>query len=181
MCETRARTHMCMSGTRSSGRKLQHNDKVLEHNGLSSAQTEARTSLAPKGQQASQSSCSAAPILLFAILITLRWPLCCKCGSHPEIPSKHENAIAEASGGGGVLILEGEHLLDFVSQGLVPPRIGFGVHQSSLVRCQSGGHLLPEAGFLPRWRAAGCGTECFQRAKHGRSAAKGRFWIHEAT
>lgn len=34
-------------------RKLQHNDKVWEHNGLSSAQTEARTSLALKGQQAS--------------------------------------------------------------------------------------------------------------------------------
>lgn len=137
-----------MSGTRSSGRKLQHNDKVLEHNGPSSAQTEARTSLAPKGQQASQSSCSAAPLLLIAILITLRWPLCCKYGSHPEIPSKHENAIAAASGG-GVLILEGEHLLDVVSQGLVPPQIGFGVHQTSLVRCQSGGHLLPAAGFLP--------------------------------
>lgn len=39
--------------TRSKERKLQHNDKVWEHNGLSSAQTEARTSLAQKGQQAS--------------------------------------------------------------------------------------------------------------------------------
>lgn len=44
--------HVCARGAE---RKLQHNDKVWEHNGLSSPQTEARTSLAPKGQQASPS------------------------------------------------------------------------------------------------------------------------------
>lgn len=47
-----ARAHVCARGAE---RKLQHNDKVWEHNGPSSAQTEARTSLAPKGQQASPS------------------------------------------------------------------------------------------------------------------------------
>lgn len=69
-----------------------------------------------------------------------------------------------AEGGGRVLILEGEHLLDVVSQGLVPPRIGSDVHQRALVRCQCGGHLLPAAGFLPPWRGR-CETKCFQRAK----------------
>lgn len=45
-------------------RKLQHNDKVWEHNGPSSAQTEARTSLAPKGQQASPSFHSVPPVII---------------------------------------------------------------------------------------------------------------------
>lgn len=58
-------THtMCMSGTHSSKRKLQRDDKVWEHNGLSSARTEARTSLAPKGQQASPSFYSAPPLII---------------------------------------------------------------------------------------------------------------------
>lgn len=53
-------------------RKLQHNDKVWEHNGLSSAQTEARTSLALKGQQASPGFHSVPQLLLFnIIMITL--------------------------------------------------------------------------------------------------------------
>lgn len=50
--------------TRSRERKLQHNDKVWEHNGLSSAQTEARTSLARKGQQASPSFHSVPPVII---------------------------------------------------------------------------------------------------------------------
>lgn len=50
--------------TRSRERKLQHNDKVWEHNGLSSAQTEARTSLAQKGQQASPSFHSVPPVII---------------------------------------------------------------------------------------------------------------------
>ena len=54
---TRAHTH-------SGERKLQHNDKVWEHNGLSSAQTEARTSLAPKGQQASPGFHSVPPVII---------------------------------------------------------------------------------------------------------------------
>lgn len=53
--------HVC---TRSRERKLQHNDKVWEHNGLSSAQTEARTSLALKGQQASPSFHSVPPVII---------------------------------------------------------------------------------------------------------------------
>lgn len=52
---------MCARGAE---RKLQHNDKVWEHNGLSSAQTEARTSLAPKGQQASPSFHSVPPVII---------------------------------------------------------------------------------------------------------------------
>lgn len=81
---------LCMSGTRSSKRKLQHNDKVWEHNGPSRVQTEARTSLALKGQQASPSFYSSSDDCSPAS--SLRWPLVCKCGSHPEIPSKYENA-----------------------------------------------------------------------------------------
>ena len=50
--------------TRSRERKLQHNDKVWEHNGPSSAQTEARTSLALKGQQASPSFHSVPPVII---------------------------------------------------------------------------------------------------------------------
>ena len=50
--------------TRSRERKLQHNDKVWEHNGLSSAQTEARTSLALKGQQASPGFHSVPPVII---------------------------------------------------------------------------------------------------------------------
>jgi len=50
--------------TRRRERKLQHNDKVWEHNGLSSAQTEARTSLAPKGQQASPGFHSVPPVII---------------------------------------------------------------------------------------------------------------------
>lgn len=53
-----------MSHTHSSERKLQHNDKVWEHNGLSSAQTEARTSLALKGQQASPGFHSVPPVII---------------------------------------------------------------------------------------------------------------------
>lgn len=73
MCETQCVTHahtqththaMCMSGTHSSRRKLQHNDKGWEHNGLSSVQTEARTSLALKGQQTSPSFYSAPPVII---------------------------------------------------------------------------------------------------------------------
>lgn len=167
-----------MSGTRSSGRKLQHNDKVLEHNGLSSAQTEARTSLAPKGQQASRSSCSAAPLLLFAILITLRWPLCCKCGSHPEIPSKHENAIGGGRGGGCLFWKTNIFLTSF-------PRAWsrLGWDSVSIRDLWSGANLADICSQQPDSCHGGerdCETKCFQRAKHG-SAAKGRFRIHEAT
>lgn len=110
---------LCMSGTRSSKRKLQHNDKVWEHNGPSRVQTEARTSLALKGQQASPSFYSSSDDCSPAS--SLRWPLVCKCGSHPEIPSKYENAEQqqeECMGRGGVLVLEVELLVDVVSQGL---------------------------------------------------------------
>lgn len=58
---TLTHAHVC---TRSRERKLQHNDKVWEHNGLSSAQTEARTSLALKGQQASPSFHSVPPVII---------------------------------------------------------------------------------------------------------------------
>lgn len=50
--------------TRSMERKLQHNDKVWEHNGPSSAQTEAGTSLARKGQQASPGFSSVPPVII---------------------------------------------------------------------------------------------------------------------
>lgn len=79
--------------TRSRERKLQHNDKVWEHNGLSSAQTEARTSLALKGQQASPSFHSVPPVIIVqhsndysdGLYFANVW-------SHSEIPMKYENA-----------------------------------------------------------------------------------------
>lgn len=61
LCHALPITHL---HTRSGERKLQHNDKVWQHNGLSSAQTEARTSLALKGQQASPGFHSVPPVII---------------------------------------------------------------------------------------------------------------------
>lgn len=130
--------------TRSGERKLQHNDKVWEHNGLSSAQTEARTSLALKGQQASPGFHSVPPVIIvqhyndysdglyFANVGAIRkyqWNM--KMQARPERRGEKR-----------LLILEGELLWRQVSHGLAQPWIGLQVHQRSLVSCQLSGHLL---------------------------------------
>lgn len=71
-----------------------------------------------------------------------------------------------------MLILEAQRLLDVVSQGLARPRIGFHLHQRSLVRCQFDEHLLAAAQFLPQRRVRRS-LECFQRGERARVEAKG--------
>ena len=123
---TLTHAHVC---TRSRERKLQHNDKVWEHNGLSSAQTEARTSLALKGQQASPSFHSVPPVIIvqhyndysdglyFANVGAIRkyqWNM-------------NMQARPERRGEKRLLILEGELLWRQVSHGLA--QLWIGLHQ----------------------------------------------------
>lgn len=93
-------------------RKLQHNDKVWEHNGLSGAQTPARTSLAPKGQQASPGFHSVPPVIIVQLYNDYSDGLYfANVGSHPEIPKKYENAGQTGEDRGKrLLMLKGELL-----------------------------------------------------------------------
>lgn len=129
--------------TRSRERKLQHNDKVWEHNRLSSAHTEARTSLARKGQQASLGFHSVPPVIIvqhyndysdglyFANVGAIR-----KYQRNMKMQARPERRGEER-----LLILAGKLLWRQVSHGLAQPWVWIcsGSPQRSLVRCQFNG------------------------------------------
>lgn len=114
-------------------------------------------------------------LLLFGIIITLRWPLFCKCGSHPEIPTEYETAEQrrEERGVGVCLFWKASASLTLFPRAWPRPRIGVHLHQRSLVWCQLEEHLRAAAQFLPTWRVRR-ETKCSQGAKQGWVTANAR-------